>query len=388
MVVTGLPVFDEADLQAVQRVLERGNLCSIGTGTESEQFEQEFAAEFGAPLGLTIVNAMAGLHAGVVAAGAGAGDEVICDPMVVFGALAVMYNNAVPVFADIERDSHLIDPASVEACVTERTRAILVTQLWGLMADMDRLQAIADKHGLLVIEDCSHAIYATYQGRYAGTVGDVGVFSFQQSKQMALGDGGMTVMKDPQVREVMRQLTTFGTCPERLSWNYRMNEVVAAIGRVQLRRARGYVEACVRNAGLLNEAVAGFEAVLKPQANPDPAKRRHAYHIWAASFEGDRVGVSQEDFRRACEAAGVPVQLGYIGAPAYKQTTIRDQIGYGRDCPRGCPLAQQHPDYGQDLCPQAEDLMPRLLLWGTKGEAAGFQERGERLRAALEELSY
>jgi len=385
--MTGLPVFDDADLQAVQAVLARGNLCSIGPDTESARFEQEFAAEFGSPLGLTIVNAMAGLHAGVVAAGAGAGDEVICDPMVVFGALAVMYNNAVPVFADIDRDSHLIDPAAVAALVTERTKAILVTHLWGLMADMEALRAIADQHGLMIIEDCSHAIYATYKGQYAGTVGDVGVFSFQQSKQMALGDGGMTLMKDPAVREVMVQLTTFGTCPERLSWNYRMNEVVAALGRVQLKRARGYVEACVRNAERLNQAVRGFEALLQPQVNPDPANRWNSYHIWAASFEGDRVGVSREAFLQACADEGLSISLGYIGAPAYKQKTIRDQIGYGRDCPRGCPLAQRHPDYTQDLCPQAEDLMPRLLLLGTKGEAAVFDELATKLYNVLTRLS-
>lgn len=385
--MTGMPLFDDVDLNAVKAVLDRGNLCSIGTGTESERFEQEFAAEFGSPLGLTIVNAMAGLHAGIVAAGAGAGDEVICDPLVVFGALAVMYNNAVPIFADVDRDSHLLDPAAVEAAVTRRTKAILVTHLWGLMADMDALQAIADKHGLLIIEDCSHAIYATYKGRYAGTVGDVGVFSFQMSKQMALGDGGMTLMKDPAVRQIMVELTTFGTCPERLSWNYRMNEVVAAIGRVQLTRARGYVEACMANAQLLTEACAGFEAIVKPQVNPDPANRVNSYHIWAATFEGESVGVSHEAFKQALGEAGVVFNHGYIGAPAYKQKTIRDQIAYGRDCPRGCPLALQHPDYTADLCPNAEYVMPRLMLSGTKGEAATYAQTAEKLRGVLEKLS-
>ncbi|NPV46964.1 MAG: hypothetical protein HPY69_08390 [Armatimonadetes bacterium] len=384
--MTGIPLFDDVDLQAVKGVLDRGNLCSIGGG-ESKAFEEEFAAEFGSPYGLTIVNAMAGLHAGVVAAGAGAGDEVICDPMVVFGALAVMYNNAVPVFADVDLDTHLLDPASVEACVTERTKAILVTQLWGLMADMDALQAVADKYGLFIIEDCSHAIYASYDGKYAGTVGDVGVFSFQMSKQMALGDGGMTLMKDPDVRQTMVELTTFGTCPERLSWNYRMNEVVAAIGRVQLKRARGYVDACIRNARILNQACEGYEAILKPQGNPDPARYVNSYHIWACCFEGDKVGVSAEAFQKACGDAGLGFNYGYIGAPAYKQKTIRDQIGYGRDCPRGCPLALRHPDYTTDLCPNAEYLMPRIVLCGTKGEAAHYENMAEKLRGVLESFA-
>ena len=215
----------------------------------------------------------------------------------------------------------------------------------------------------------------------------MGVFSFQMSKQMALGDGGMTLMKDPQVRQTMVELTTFGTCPERLSWNYRMNEVVAAIGRVQLKRAKGYVEACIHNAETMNRACEGFEAIVKPQVNPDPENRLNSYHIWAASFEGDKVGVSQSDFEQACADAGLGLGFGYIGAPAYQQKTIRDQIGYGRDCPRGCPLALGHQDYTQDLCPNAEYLMPRLILSGTKGDPAGYEDRAGKLREVLERFA-
>lgn len=383
----GFHYFDDEDLQAVKAVLDGGNLCSIGAGTQAEKLEQEFAAEFGSPLGLTIVNAMAGLHAGVAASGAGPGDEVICDPMVVFGALGVMYHNAIPVFADIEPESHLVDPVSIESRITERTRAIIVTQLWGLMADMDAIMALAARHNLTVIEDCAHAIYATYDGRYAGTVGDVGVFSFQQSKQLATGDGGMTLMRDAARRQVMQELCTFGTCPARLSWNYRMNEVVAAIARVQLRRARGYVDICVTNAGLLSEAVRGFEALVKPQANPEPERRTNAYHIWAASYEGDRAGVSQAEFQQACSERGVSLNFGYIGKPAYLQDTIREQIGYGRGCPRDCPHGAPQHRYEPGLCPNAEALMPHLILSGTGGDREHFERLAEQLRAACEAVS-
>lgn len=381
--MAGFHIFDDEDLQAVKAVLDRGNLCSIG-GTESENLEQEFAAEFGSPLGLTIVNAMAGLHAGVAASGAGPGDEVICDPMVVFGALGVMYHNAIPVFADVDLDTHLVDPASIEANLTDRTRAIIVTQLWGLMADMDAIMALADKHDLTVIEDCAHAIYGTYKGKYAGTVGDVGVFSFQMSKQMAVGDGGMTLMRDPDKREIMYDLTTFGTCPKRLSWNYRMNEVVAAIARVQLKRARGYVDICMENAELLNQAVRGYEQIIQPQVNPEPANRTNAYHIWAARYDGDKVGIPQETFQQACSDAGVSFNFGYIMQPAYRQQAINQQIAYGKDCPRGCSLASTKMDYNLPLCPNAEYLMPRIILSGTGGDRAAFAPMAEKLRGVLE----
>jgi dTDP-4-amino-4,6-dideoxygalactose transaminase len=385
--MSGFHYFDDEDLQAVKAVLDRGVLCSIGTGTQSELFEQEFAAEFGSPLGLTIVNAMAGLHVGIAAAKAGAGDEVICDPLVVFGALAAMYHNTVPVFADIDLDTQQLDPAAFEAAITDRTKAVIVTHWAGLMADMKPIMDIAARHGITVIEDCSHAIYAQYDGQYAGTVGDVGVFSFQQSKQMALGDGGMTLMRDPAIREHMYDMTTFGTCPKVLSWNYRMNEVVAAIGRVQLKRARSYVDICIENAGLLTEACRGYEPIVMPQVNPDPTRWVHAYHLWTARFAGDQVGVDYEAFQQACAEQGVGINFGYIGAPAYKQVTIRDQIGYGRDCPRGCPLALRHPDYSQDLCPQAEYLMPRIMITGTGGERSSMAERAEKLRGVLESFA-
>jgi len=222
--------FDDEDLAACKRVLESGTLCSIN-GTEVPAFEEEFKAAMNAPHALAIVNAMAGLHCAVVASGADFGDEVIVDPLVVFASLGALYHHCTPVYCDVEPDTHLMDATRLPELLTEKTRAIIVTQLWGLCADMDAINAFATEHGLLVIEDCAHAIYATYNGGYAGTLGDAGVYSFQQSKQMALGDGGMTAMKSAEHRQIMEEMTTFGTVPARLGWNYRMNELVAAVGR-------------------------------------------------------------------------------------------------------------------------------------------------------------
>ncbi|MHB8994038.1 MAG: DegT/DnrJ/EryC1/StrS family aminotransferase [Armatimonadota bacterium] len=380
----GFHRFDEEDLQAVKAVLDSGNLSATGTGGQSDRLEQEFAAEFGSSLGLTTVNAMAGLHAAVASSGAGLGDEIICDPMVIFGALAVMYHNAIPVFADVDIDTHLVDPASVEAAITERTKGIIVTHLWGLMADMPALVEIANRHGLTLIEDCSHAIYATCDGKYAGTFGDVGVFSFQMAQQMAVGDGGLALMRDVERRRAMSEFCNFGTCPSRLSWNYRMNEVVAAIARVQLKRARGYVDQCVENAGLLTEAVQGYEALLKPQVSPDPKSRTSSYHMWAARYDGDKAGVPKHEFINACADEAIGLNFGYLGQPAYKQDVIRNQVGYGQGCPRDCSLAGRKIDYGADLCPNAEYLMPRLILGSTAGPREEYEQKAEKLRAICE----
>jgi len=355
--------FDDEDLQAVKRVLDSGNLCSFGAAAnEVPAFEEEFKAEFGAPLAVAIVNAMAGLHVAVVASGAEAGDEVIVDPMVTFASLGALYHNCKLAFCDVEKDTHLMDVSKLEDITTERTRAIIVTQLWGQCADMDAINAFAQERGITVIEDCAHAIYATYNGKYAGTIGDIGVYSFQQSKQMALGDGGMTVMKSEEHRQIINEMNTFGTVPPRLGWNYRMNEVVAAIARVQLTRARGYVNMCQDAAALYNEAVAGCEWLL-PQVNRPG--RVNTYHIWTAIFEGDKYGISKEDFLQALADNGLAWGMGYIERPAYAHDCIAAYLDE------------------QPYCPVAEYLMPRLILVGTGGDPQSHVKSAEKLAEAI-----
>ncbi len=353
--------FDDEDLQACRRVLDSGTLCSIG-GAEVPAFEEEFREAMGAPLALAIVNAMAGLHCAVVASGADFGDDVIVDPLVTFATLGALYHHCNPIYCDVEKDTHLMDATKLPEVVTERTRAIIVTQLWGLCADMDAINAFAAEHDLLVIEDCAHAIYAGYNGGYAGTLGDVGVYSFQQSKQMALGDGGMTVMKTEEHRQIMEEMTTFGTVPARLGWNYRINELVAAVGRVQLKRASEYVAMCQRSAAAYNAAVADCEWLV-PQA--DRPGRVNTYHIWAAIFEGDEYGISTEQFQQGLADHDLSLRIGYIDRPAY-----------AHDC-----VAQYLDE--EPYCEVAEHLMPRLILVGTGGDPAGHEQNAEKLAETL-----
>ena len=374
--------FDEEDLAKVKEVLDSGVLVSTA-GTQVRKFEEEFAQAVRAKYAVAVCNAMAGLHAAVVAAGAGAGDEVVVDPMVTFAALACMYNNATPVFADIDPETHTMLPESLEERITERTKAVIVTQLWGLCADMDEIVRIAHDRGLLVIEDCAHALFATYKGRYAGTIGDIGVFSFQQSKHMTTGDGGMVVCASEELEERVRQFITFSTVPPALAWNYRMNELTAAVGRVQLTRAKDYVRYCQENARLYNEAVEGCEWIV-PQATPEG--RENAYHIWAAAFYGDRCGISIDQFRERCEQVGVSLSIGYIGKPAYLQPVINQPVAYGRGCPVQCPLGAG-VRYEEGLCPNAEELMGRLILIGAGGEREGHEANAEKLRQVIEAVS-
>ena len=370
--------FDDEDLARVKQVLDSGNLCAI-PGIQVPEFEKRFAEEFSSPLALAGTNAMAMMHAAVSVSGAEPGDEIIVDPLVCFAAISVMYHNAIPVYCDVRRDTHNLDPSLLEGLITDRTRAIWVTHLWGLPADMDEINAVAEKHGLMVFEDCAHAIYATYKGRYAGTLGDVGTFSFQQSKQLGLGDGGMALMKSEDVRTRMYQLCHFGTVPDVIGWNYRMNELVAAVGITQLGRARGYVDRCVENAEILGGAIADFDWIVPQHVEAD---RTHAWHIWCPVFEGDKVGIDYGEFQAACQELELPIAFGYIQKPAYLQDCLSIPLGYGKGCPVYCPHASREMDYSEGLCPVAEDLMPRFLLMGTGGETDDFRALADRLHQA------
>ena len=381
-------VFDDCDLSLVKEVLDSGLLSGLGGGQMTPRFEREFAAALGAKYGVAMNSAMSVLHASVRASGAGAGDEVICDPVCVFGAVAAMYNNAVPVFVDIDPVTHNMNPDLIEAKVTDRTKAIIVTHVWGLPAPMDKIVEIARRRSLFVIEDCAHALFSTYKGRYVGTFGDVGSFSFQMSKQMALGDGGMAVTNDEKVRDELALhagAPTFHSVAHGLHWNYRITEVTAAIGLAQLQRAPEYVAGLQAVARLYDDAVAGCDWITLQRAGPEAV---HTFHLWAATFWGDRKGISLDDFRQALQRHECDVSIGYTGMPAYRHPLIASRMGYGRGCPLDCPhyagMGNQYPD---GLCPVAEEVIPRILLVYTFADDEYHKRNAERLHQVIQSLS-
>lgn len=375
--------FDDEEVQAVKQVLDSGNLSSMG-GRATAEFEAAFARAVGAGYGVAMNSAMSVLHSAVMAAGAGAGDEVICDPVCVFGAVAVMYGNAIPVFVDINPVTWNMDPDLIEAKVTERTKAIIVTHVCGLPAEMDRIMAVAKQHNLTVIEDCAHSLFATYKGKCTGAWGEIGSFSFQMSKQMALGDGGMAVTSDEALAKTLglnAGAPTFYAVAYGLHFNYRMNEQTAAIGLVQLGRARQYVDELIEIAAFYDAAVEGCDWIALQRG---PAEARHTFHLWGATFRGDERRVPLEDFKRVLQEEGAPVSVGYTNMPAYKHPLIAQRLGYGRGCPLDCPLYQgTHNRYPDGLCPNAEYVLPRMVLAYPFGPAADHERSAERLRSAI-----
>ncbi len=236
-----MPVYGQEEIANLTKVIESGWFCDKPGGF-MDQFRHDFAAAMGARHAITGATAMLLMQAIPGAIGAGAGDEIICDPVVQFHAIACLHNNVIPVWADVRPDDFLMDPDSVEARITPRTKAIWVTHLWGYPAEVDRLREIADRHGIYLLEDCAHAIFAEYKGRKLGTWGHIGTFSFNMFKQLAPGEGGMAITDDDQLAAEINKRIIFGESPEVLSSNYRMTEFQAAVGVAQLQKVPGYLE--------------------------------------------------------------------------------------------------------------------------------------------------
>jgi perosamine synthetase len=338
--------------------------------SQSEQLVKDLAATlnetFNAASCLPTNSAMAALHLPLQLIGIGPGDEVIVDPIVTFAGMAVMYQNAVPVFADIEADTFNMSPASVGARITGRTRAIICTHHFGSVASMGELRSIADQFGLTLIEDCAHALKARQNGKYAGLFGDFSAFSFNHRKQLSTGQGGFLLVNN---RDYVEKLNSraFGRIPSSLSWNYQMSGIIAAVALAQWRRVDGYIAQDIGFARRYNEAVEG-SPLLAPQ--DVPAGNVSTYHIWAAVYKGDDLGIPYDQFMQKLKESGgdyflpsfIPAgTFGLPPSPVYRYPIFRDPIAYGKGCPVRCPLYEGQYDTSEGLCKNAEYLVPRLL---------------------------
>ncbi|PKO23890.1 MAG: hypothetical protein CVU38_01715 [Chloroflexi bacterium HGW-Chloroflexi-1] len=373
-------IYGEREQELLREVLASGKLGALG-GKFTPRFEEEFARTIGTEYGVAMNCAMSVLHSAVICAGAGAGDEVICDPVFIFGALAVLYNNALPRFVDIHPVTHNMDPDKLEEAIDERTKAVIVTHAWGLPAEIDRIVDIAHRHGLLVIEDCAHSILATYKGRCTGSWGDIGSFSFQASKQMSLGDGGMATTNNAELAKKLdlnAGAPTFQAVAYGLHYNYRMNELTSAVGIAQLERLPEFIEGLQKNAACYNQAIAGCKW-LAPQQMPGTV---HTYHYWAATFEGEKQGLSLSEFTEALKEANLPIAVGYTQLPAYRHPVIKERLAHAFNC-KNYPETVDYPD---GICPIAERVIPRMVLAGTVAPEEQVKENAEKFHQLIKKI--
>ena len=366
----------------LREVLESGRLSSLNGGAFVPRFEEAFAELLGAEYAVAINTCMSALHAGVLCAGAGPGSEVICDSEFIFGSMAVLYNNAIPVYVDLDPVTHNMNPDGIEAAITERTKAIIVTHAWGLPAEMDRIVEIGHRRGLLVIEDCAESLLADYKGRYTGAWGDIGCFSFQASKQLSLGDGGMATANSEALQTKIASQAgapTFKSVAYDLDFNYRMNEPTAAVGLAQLEVMPAFIQRLRANARHYDDAVAGCPWIVLQRG---PEESNHSFYHWAATFQGGDGDLAE--FRKVIESAGFDsVSVGYTGKPAYKHPVIEERRAHAFHCPEN---AGHSGRYDEGTCPVAERIIPRLLLAYVVESEESAKREAEKLNAVIREF--
>ena len=310
------PVFGQPEEARLIRVLRSGNWGRLD-GTEVDEFERRFAAMHGCRYGIAVVNGTVSLRIALIAAGIRAEDEVIVPPYTfVSTASAVVEANAVPVFADIDLDTFNIDPGAVRAAITPRTRAIIPVHFAGQVADMEAIMAIADGHGLVVIEDAAHAHGASYRNRPAGSLGHIDSFSFQSSKNLTCGEGGIITTNDDALAEACRSIHNCGRVTGGIwyehhvvSGNYRLGEFQAAVLNCQLDRLESQTATRDANGQYLASRLASIPG-LRPQKRP-PDCTRHSHHLFMLRLVAAEFGAPRAAVIAALQAEGIPCSPGY-----------------------------------------------------------------------------
>lgn len=369
---------------AVLQVLESGVLSRfLGAwhpdfygGPKVRELEAAWAAFVGTRHAVSLNSATSGLVAAVGAAGIGPGDEVIVSPYTMSAtATAVIAYHGVPVFADISGETFGLDPESVRARITPRTKAIIVVHLFGHPADMDAILPIARAHGLVVIEDAAQAPGAIYRGRMVGGLGDMTVFSLNYHKHIHTGEGGIVTTDRDDLAERLQLIRNHGESVvgdkgvtdlrNAFGFNLRLTEISAAIGSAQLAKLEPLLAERIRNADHLSRRIGALPGISAPIVREGC---RHVYYVQPFLFDDAVVGVSRERFVKAI-VAELPtspdrdwplISAGY-GRPLYLLPMFQKRIAFANGCPFDCPHYHGHVDYAAGICPVTERVERSII---------------------------
>jgi dTDP-4-amino-4,6-dideoxygalactose transaminase len=380
------PQYDEKERRALQEVLESRVWWRI-PGTKTLEFEQAFAKYHGAKHGIAVTNGTAALEVTMAALGIGHGDEVIVPNFTFIAtASAVLFANALPVMVDVDPETYCLDPELTEAAITPRTKAVIAVHMGGLPADLDRLEAIAKRHRIALVEDSSHAHGSEWQGKKIGTFGSAATFSFQSSKLMTAGEGGIIISNDDAFERLARSVHDCGRMPGEWFYshfiygsNYRLSEWQGAILNVQLGRLEEQTLHRHRNGRLLDRLLPQIPGIT-PQKCDSRCTRNGQY---AYIFHVDRkqfAGISTENFIAALNAEGIPTQASY--PPLHELDCFRN--GEYRKRLSGTQAAEKH-SFLEQRFPQTQRAAWETV-WIPQFALLGDEQDMNEIAAAIQKI--
>lgn len=349
--VFGQPLIEQDEIDEVVDSLKK---AWIGTGPKVHKFEQDFAAYKGVPYAAAVNSCTAALHLACLTLELAPGDEVITTAMTFCASVnSIIHAGGVPVLADVDPLTQNIDPVSVESKISSRSRAIMVVHYAGRSCDMDAIMAIAEQHGLVVIEDCAHAIETEYKGRKAGTIGHIGCFSFYATKNVVTGEGGMIISNDKTAVDRCKIMALHGMSADawaRFSdagykhyqvvdhgFKYNMMDMQAALGIHQLPRIGKYWE---RRSAIWDRYMKAFADLGLGLPAPVEKDTRHAYHLFTIRVNKTCCGVERDKLLESMRAHNIGVGVHYIAIPehpyyqnrfGWKPEDTPNAVAYGRE---------------------------------------------------------
>jgi len=356
------------ELKELVDVIWSQKLNRVG-GTKVDLFEKAFSELYGVKYGIASTSGTSAIHVALGAINPDPGSEIVTTAISDIGTIIpILYQNCIPIFADLDPQTYSMDPDDLERKITPKTKAVIVIHLFGLMGEMERIREICDAHGIYLIEDACQAHMAERNGKLAGTFGHFGCFSLQQSKQITSGDGGITITDDDKLASRARLFADKGWPREGgwgergylfLAMNYRMTELQGAVALAQVRKVKEIVEKRRALGAHLSHLLEDVPGVNTPMI---PKGCKHSFWLYPLTIDEDRLGISPEKFAEAVSAEGIPAGQGYIKKPLYMFPVLRDKKTYGDShCPFDCPLHGEPVEYGEGLCPKTEEILRRII---------------------------
>jgi dTDP-4-amino-4,6-dideoxygalactose transaminase len=384
--------FGEEEIQLLANVIRSGTLFSV-SGRFVKNFEKSFAEALGVKYAYACASGTAAVHSAIAALNPEPGDEVITSPITDMGAIApILYQGAIPVFADVDSKTCNVSAKTIEPCLSERTRAIIVTHLFGSPCDMGEVMDLAAKHDIPVIEDCAQSFLARYDGRLVGTFGKIASFSLQQGKHMTTGEGGLVVTNDEQIARrlflFINKAWGYGDAqPDHyfLALNYRMTELQGAVGLAQLPKLAGTVEQRVRMAERLTEKLRGLRGVTTPKVRP---KEIHTYWKYCLFIDHEEIPGGPVRLAEDLRDLGVASAPRYIQKPAFMCEVFQKQRTFGNS---RYPFTLARPEalnYHPSRFPGAFSALERILVlpWNERYTDEHIEYLAGSIRNAVEKL--